>query len=535
MSSDVPPGATGPPGGSPVPLESVITTAELERRPSRPPDYEADSRALAALMDAMASATGRPGADSVLQKLAETALALCRAHSAGVSILEKEGGREVFRWRAAAGAWARFLGGCMPRDRSPCGTVLERNGPILMSYPERHYLYSGDAPPLAEVLLIPFHCEGKPVGTLWVIAHDPARQFDAEDYRLMSNLARFAATAYQLLAAQELRTALAVQRARDEQLERANAELLKLVGTGELLGQYQMLEKVGQGGMGTVCKALHTLLRRVVALKVLPADRARSAEVVARFLREMQAAGRLHHPNIVQALDAREVNGVHFLVMEFVEGVNLAKVSKRLGPLPVPDCAEMIRQAALGLQHAHEHGLSHREVKPSNLMLTPDGHVKVLDLGLAWLAGEPADPGCVAGTPDYMAPEQLSGSPPDIRADIYCLGCTLYHLLLGHAPFSGPQFGTAVDKVLAHARRPVPPVRGLRAEAPDGLACVLDRLLAKEPAHRFSTPARVAAALGPFAAGADLPRLFLQAEALKGGPAGEPESSFGGLPTTIAE
>jgi serine/threonine protein kinase len=404
-----------------------------------------------------------------------------------------------------------------------------------MSYPERHYLYSGDAPAIVEALLIPFHCEGKPVGTIWIIAHDETRKFDAEDHRLMSNLARFAATAYQLLAAQELRTALAVQRAREDQLERANAELLKLVRTGQPLGQYALLEKVGQGGMGAVYKAMHTLLMRVVALKVLSAERTRSTEVVARFLREMQATGRLNHPNIVQALDAREVNGIHFLVMEFVEGINLAEVSRRLGPLPVPDCAEVIRQAALGLQHAHEHGLIHRDVKPSNLMLTPAGHVKVLDLGLAWLAGEPADPGCVAGTPDYMAPEQASGSPPDIRADIYCLGCTLYHLLLGHAPFSGSQFSTAVDKLLAHARRPVPPVQDFRPEVPDGLVCVLDRLMAKEPAHRFNTPAAVAAALGPFTAGADLPGLFLQAEAQKEGPPGGLDSSAGGLPTTIAE
>src|SRR5262245_60393881 len=132
------------------------------------------------------------GADRVLQKLVETALDLCRAHSAGVSLLEKEDGREIFRWRAAAGVWAKFLGGSMPRNLSRCGTVLERNVPMLMGYPERHYLYFGDAPPLVEVLLIPFHCEGKPVGTVWIIAHDQTRQFDAEDQRLMTGLSRFA-------------------------------------------------------------------------------------------------------------------------------------------------------------------------------------------------------------------------------------------------------------------------------------------------------------------------------------------------------
>jgi GAF domain-containing protein len=202
----------------PVPLEAVIITSELGRRPSRPPGYEVESRAVAALMDVMANASGRAGADSVLQRLVQTALDLCRAHSAGVSILEKEDGREVFRWRAAAGAWAKFLGGSMPRELSPCGTVIEHNVPILMAHPERHYPYSADAPPIAEVLLIPFHCEGRPVGTIWIIAHDETRRFDSEDHRLMTSLSRLAATAYQLLVAHELRTALAAQRALDERL-----------------------------------------------------------------------------------------------------------------------------------------------------------------------------------------------------------------------------------------------------------------------------------------------------------------------------
>lgn len=203
---------------SPVPLDAVIATAELNRRPSRAPNYEIESRAFAALMDVMANASGRSGADHVLQRLVETALDICRAHSAGVSILENEDGLELFRWRAVAGAWSKFLGGCMPRERSPCGTVLERNMPILMSHPERHYCYSSDVPPIFEVLLIPFHCEGKPVGTVWIVAHDDTRQFDNEDHRLMTGLSRFAATAYQLLVAHELKSKLATQRVREEQL-----------------------------------------------------------------------------------------------------------------------------------------------------------------------------------------------------------------------------------------------------------------------------------------------------------------------------
>jgi signal transduction histidine kinase/CheY-like chemotaxis protein/PAS domain-containing protein len=201
-----------------VPLESLIITVELDRRTSRPPDYEAESHGLAGLMEALAKATGGAGRDSVLHRLAETALVLCRAHSAGVSLLGEDGGREIVRWHAAAGVWAKFLGGSMPRELSPCGTVLERKIPILMEHPERHYPYPFDAPPLAEVLLIPFHCEGKPVGTVWIMAHDQTRRFDAEDQRLMTGLSRFASSAYQQLVAQELRAQLAAQRALEDRL-----------------------------------------------------------------------------------------------------------------------------------------------------------------------------------------------------------------------------------------------------------------------------------------------------------------------------
>src|SRR5262245_51944934 len=190
-------------------LESIITTAELARRPTRSPDFEAESVALTTLMHSMAVATGSAGADAVLQQLAEIALILCRAHSAGVSLLDKENGQDVFRWRAAAGTWARFLGRTIARDASPCGIVLERNAPLLMAYPERHFLYEDETPPIVETLHVPFHFEGKPVGTVWIIAHDGTRSFDAEDQRLLSRLTSFAAAAYQLLATHELRVQLA--------------------------------------------------------------------------------------------------------------------------------------------------------------------------------------------------------------------------------------------------------------------------------------------------------------------------------------
>lgn len=187
------------PSGSSMPLESVLRTEELNRRPSRPPDYESENRALASLMEEMANTP-----ESILQKLVEKALALCRAHSAGISILEVEAGRKVFKWHATAGQMSRFLGNVMPRDASPCGTVLDQDRALLMSYPQRHFPFPPElASLIGEVLLIPFHVGGKVAGTVWVVARDESRQFDREDERLMSSLARFAATAYQVLSAEE--------------------------------------------------------------------------------------------------------------------------------------------------------------------------------------------------------------------------------------------------------------------------------------------------------------------------------------------
>jgi signal transduction histidine kinase len=199
---------------SPVPLESVITTAELGRRPSRPPDYEAENRALVALAREMAnSPTG------ILQKLVDAALELCRAQSAGISLLEDD--RKRFRWRAIAGQWASHLGGGTPRDFGPCGTVLDRNIALLFSHPERHFTYLAPVTPcIEEGLLIPFHVGGEAVGTIWVIAHDERRKFDAEDMRVMKSLGEFAVTAYQVLSSLD-----ALKFARG-QLEQANADLL---------------------------------------------------------------------------------------------------------------------------------------------------------------------------------------------------------------------------------------------------------------------------------------------------------------------
>jgi two-component system CheB/CheR fusion protein len=182
-----------------VDLNSVITTAELSQRPSRLPDYAAENHALVALTQALAHSP-----DGVLQKLAETALTLCRAHSAGVSLLEPEG--KNFYWPAVAGQWACYVGGRTPRDYGPCGAALDRDAAQLMSHPERHFTpFASVTPLIEEALLIPFHLDGKAVGTIWVIAHDQSRQFDAEDLRVMTDLGQFAAAAYQALRESEHR------------------------------------------------------------------------------------------------------------------------------------------------------------------------------------------------------------------------------------------------------------------------------------------------------------------------------------------
>ena len=277
------------------------------------------------------------------------------------------------------------------------------------------------------------------------------------------------------------------------------------------IGQYELVEKLGEGGMGAVYKARHTRLKRMVAIKVLPPDRMDNAEAVARFQREMEAVGRLQHPNIVAAHDAGEVDGTHFLVMEFVNGLTLSTLAQQPEALGVANACELVRQAACGLEHAHQHGLVHRDIKPSNLILARDGTVKVLDLGLARLWGgdvvedELTSTGQIMGTADYIAPDQaLDPHGADIRADIYSLGCTLYHLLAGRPPFRGPGFVNVIQKVMAHAHTPVPPLQDTRKDLPAGLIDVINRMLAKSPADRYATPAALIAALEPYCAGASL-------------------------------
>jgi serine/threonine protein kinase len=326
-------------------------------------------------------------------------------------------------------------------------------------------------------------------------------------------------------AESELQQALAraIEAGRQPSLSGAKADESASKESPELgrFGEYRLLERIAQGGMGTVYKALHTEMERVVALKVLPRGHVEDDQAIARFKREIRAVARLNHPHIVQAYDAREVDEGRILVMEYVEGLDLSELVRRCGALRIADACELARQAAAALHYAHKHGLIHRDIKPSNLMLTRSGQVKILDLGLALLEGQDAaaaseltDEGQVMGTLDYMAPEQATDSHQvDLRADIYGLGATLYKLLCGEAPFSGPKYNTLPKKATALATDPVRPIRERRPDVPESLSAALDRMLAKRPEERYATAAEVATELGAFVSGCDLIGLLRDAGA----------------------
>ncbi len=276
------------------------------------------------------------------------------------------------------------------------------------------------------------------------------------------------------------------------------------------LGKYKLLELIGLGGMGAVYKAMQPGIVRTVALKKLHKQVLKQPKAVERFLREIRSAAAVDDPHVVRAYDANCDNDVYYLVMEYVSGKNLKMWIKEQKSLPIGWSCECIRQAALGLQHAHELGMLHRDIKPSNLLVTQgDGDglpvVKILDLGLARFSSEtPQDgeltrSGQVLGTPDYMAPEQARDSKSaDIRADIFSLGCTLFELLTGKLPFGG---ASIMEKLMARATEDAPLVHSLRADIPPDLGAVVAKMLARDPKLRYSTPAEVAHALAPYAIG----------------------------------
>jgi len=281
-----------------------------------------------------------------------------------------------------------------------------------------------------------------------------------------------------------------------------------LAGKSKLfLGKYKLLDVLGQGGMGAVLKAESTTLRRVVALKVLSKNVSDNDVAEARFLREIQFAARLNHPNIVRAIDADRVGERAFLVMEYIDGADLKHVLKREGRLSIEFACECVRQAAAGLQHAHEAGMIHRDVKPSNLLLTRHAEtgqpvVKLLDLGLARSEREQTSDfsitrtGQIMGSPDYMAPEQaMDARSADIRSDIYGLGVTLYQLLSNELPFSGDN---VMQRLVARINEDAPPISSVRPDVPPVLVHIIARMLHREPAQRFQTPSEVGAMLQSF-------------------------------------
>jgi serine/threonine protein kinase len=261
------------------------------------------------------------------------------------------------------------------------------------------------------------------------------------------------------------------------------------------IGKYRVLQPLGAGGMGQVFLCEHPQMKRLVAVKVLPSHALKDSSALPRLIREARALAQLDHPNVVRAYDIDQDAKMNFLVLEFVDGVSLQQLVDKRGPLAVPRACNFIAQAALGLGHAHEQGLVHRDIKPGNVLLDRSGVVKLLDLGLARMfhgstdkITQQFDPNSVLGTADYLAPEQTIDSSVDIRADIYSLGCTLFFLLTGRSPF---QDSTTAQKLLFHQFKPIPSPRDFRKDVPDGLVKVLAAMTAKDRAERYQLPNEV--------------------------------------------
>ncbi|HEY8503206.1 MAG TPA: serine/threonine-protein kinase [Gemmataceae bacterium] len=284
---------------------------------------------------------------------------------------------------------------------------------------------------------------------------------------------------------------------------------------GLFLDPYRIADRLGRGRMAGVYRAVHPL-GQVVAIKVLPASRARDPNLLARFRREARLAAQLDHPNVVRTFHVGQAGGAHFIVMEYLEGETLEEVLARRQRLPAPEAARLVCQALAGLQHIREKGMVHRDLKPANLMLVPaspgrgagdttlHATVKVLDIGLGRALFDEdvgverlTSDGTLLGTPDYLAPEQARDAhAADIRADIYSLGCVLYHLLTGRPPFPDTN---VLSSARRHAREVPRPLSDFLPEVPEGLEEVLGGMLAKHPARRYPTPARAARALRAFA------------------------------------
>ena len=293
---------------------------------------------------------------------------------------------------------------------------------------------------------------------------------------------------------------------RQQKLTRFQAQRA-LAGEADSLvfDEYVIIDRIGAGGMGDVFKARHKRMKRFVAVKAISPRAVDSPQAVARFHREVEAAAQLEHPNIVTAYDAREVDGQHYLIMQYVDGEDLSTLVKQRGPLPVHETLGCILQAARGLEYAHEQGIIHRDIKPANLLVRKkDGKVKILDMGLARLQAAEADgqqldeltvSGQIMGTVDYMPPEQaIDTRKADARSDIYALGCTLYRILTGRTMYAGE---TAMQKLLAHREEAIPSLSAARRDVPPELDAAYQQMVAKEPSDRPASMAEVIALLEP--------------------------------------
>ena len=283
-----------------------------------------------------------------------------------------------------------------------------------------------------------------------------------------------------------------------------NEKLLAGKYKGFFLGKYKLLGHIGTGGMSSVYLAEHTRLHDRRAIKVLPKARVKDASYLARFQLEAKAIASLNHPNIVLAYDIDNEGDVHYIVMEYVDGIDLQMLVKRDGPLDPSTAAELIAQSARGLEHAHSKGVIHRDVKPANLLIDQDGVVRLLDMGLALVSADDQESLTVAnnenvlGTADYLAPEQaLNSHTVDHRADIYGLGCTLYFLLTGKPPFSD---GTLAQRIAKHQTEMPKSIRQVRPNVPGELEGICVKMIQKEAKYRYQTAADVAQVLEKFVA-----------------------------------
>ncbi len=280
------------------------------------------------------------------------------------------------------------------------------------------------------------------------------------------------------------------------------AQQLSAGRTKLTLGPYLITEFIGQGGMGQVFKGVHDVMGRQCAVKVLPLDKL-TEESRASFIHEIRVQAELDSPYVVRAYDAGRDGKVHYLVTEYVPGTDLRKVVRQRGPLPMSDAASIISQAAMGLQHAHELGIVHRDVKPGNILVTPDGHAKISDIGLAaWTMMLDSDPRSkkIVGTADYLSPEQvLNPRSIDHQSDIYSLGCTLYYAVTGKVPFPG---GDSRSKCKRHCEQTPWHPHKFAPDLDEDFVDVIADMMEKDPTRRIKTAAEVAERLEPWSSSA---------------------------------